>query len=213
MREVIVFTKVPERGKVKTRLQKRYSSYQVEELYTAFLLDTLEKLREFYPYVAYWPPDKLQPLWMIIGERKYAVQRGKDFGEKIQNIFRDFYKMGIRNTVAVGCDVPTLTKKHIEDAFKLMGDHDLVVGPANDGGFYLIGGAGVKKELFEGVNWEGKNVLDSVLSNAAELGLKVGKTQTLLDIDTPENLDALWKLGELDERSNTYRVVKKMLKR
>jgi uncharacterized protein len=209
MRDVIVFTKVPEKGQVKTRLQKRLPSHVVEELYTAFLLDTLDQLKPFYPYVAYWPPNKLQILWNILGECKYLQQNGKDLGEKLVNLFGDFYKMGVQDIVAVGCDVPLLRTKHVEEAFKLMGDNDVVLGPSHDGGFYLIGGKCVNSGLLSGVNWDGADVFAGVKANAEKLGLKCAVLPELLDVDTPEDIDAVWKSGKLDEDSRTYRILKR----
>jgi uncharacterized protein len=210
LREVIVFTKVPERGHVKTRLQKRLPPYAVEELYTAFLMDTLDKLREYYPFVAYYPESKLQMLWQILGDRKYLAQRGADMGEKLINVFSDFYKMSVHDVVVVGCDVPTMRTEHLTEAFALMGANGLVMGPSHDGGFYLIGGKDVRRELFEGVAWEGAAVFDSVKANAERLGIKVGVLPRLHDIDTPEDLDAVWASGELPKEGNTYRVLKKL---
>jgi hypothetical protein len=210
MREVLVFTKVPERGYVKRGLVRRLPAQVVEELYVAFLNDTLEKLRDYFPFVAYYPQEKLQILWYLLGDRKYIMQRGRDLGERIVNLFSDFYKMGIRDTLMVGCDVPTLRKEHVDEAFKLMASNDVVLGPANDGGFYLIGGGGLRRELFEGVVWKTPDVLKKTVENAGKLGLKVAFTQTLRDVDNPQDLDAVWDSGELDEKSHTYRVMEQI---
>jgi len=210
LRDVIVFTKVPERGNIKTRLQKKLPAYQVEELYVAFLMDTLDRLKDYYPYVAYYPEAKLQPLWQILGERKYIAQRGGDLGEKLVNVFKDFYRMGVKDVLAVGCDVPTLKTEHIEGAFELMRDNDVVLGPAHDGSFYLIGGKSIRMELFEGVDWERHDVLERITENAKGLGLKAGFTPNLHDVDTPEDIDAVWASGELPKDGNTYRVLRKI---
>jgi len=213
MKAVIVFTKVPERGNVKTRLQKRLPAYHVEEIYIAFLEDTLEKLRSYYPYVAYWPENKLQALWTLIGDRKFLAQRGKEMDEKILNVFTDFYRMGIKKTLVVNCDVPTLETKHVDEAFKLMEGNDIVIGPAHDGGFYLIGGAAVKKELFEGATIGEPGAFERIKSNAERLKLKVGLTPLLHDVDTPEDLDAVWSSGLLDKEGHTYKTLKKILQK
>ena len=213
MKGVIVFTKVPERGYVKRKLQAKLPAYLVEELYVAFLEDTLGKLRDYFPFVAYYPPEKLHVLWNILGERKYIVQRGKDLGERICNMSSDFYRMGIRDMVIVGCDVPTLGKEHVDEAFKLMASHDLVLGPSHDGGFYLIGGGGVRRELFDGVVWKTPGVLDVVVGNAGKLGLSVARIQPLRDVDNPEDLEAVWKSGELDRGGRTYGVMKRLRQR
>ncbi|MFH0862198.1 MAG: TIGR04282 family arsenosugar biosynthesis glycosyltransferase [Candidatus Altiarchaeota archaeon] len=210
MRDVIVFTKVPEKGQVKTRLQRKFPPHVVEELYTAFLLDTLDQLREYFPYVAYWPPNKLQLLWNILGDRKYVQQNGRDLGEKIMNVFRDFRKMGIRDVIVVGCDVPLMKKEHVQDAFQKMTDCDLVIGPSHDGGFYLIGGHEMTEEIFDKVDWDGKDVSKRIIENARDSGRKVTTLEELRDIDTPEDIDAVWKTGGLDEKSRTYRILKRI---
>jgi uncharacterized protein len=210
MKDVIVFTKVPERGYVKTQLQKKLPAHVVEELYTAFLNDTLDKLREYYPYVAYYPERKLQMLWTILGDRKYIVQRGKHMWEKLLNVFNDFYRMGVTEVVIVNCDVPTMKREHVEKAFELMKSNDLVFGPANDGGFYLIGGGKVSAALFDGVEWKKPDVLKRTAANAQKLGLRVAYTDPLRDVDNPEDLDAIWSGGELDECSRTYRILRRI---
>jgi uncharacterized protein len=211
MKDVIVFTKVPERGYVKTQLQKKLPAHVVEELYTAFLNDTLDKLKDYYPYVAYYPERKLQMLWTILGNRKYIVQRGKHMWEKLFNVFKDFYRMGVTDVIVVNCDVPTLKKEHIDKAFELMKTNDLVFGPANDGGFYLIGGGKVSPELFEDVEWKKPDVLKKTEANAHKLGLKVAFTEPLRDVDNPEDLDAIWIGGELDGKSRTFRILKRIM--
>ncbi|MFH1056025.1 MAG: TIGR04282 family arsenosugar biosynthesis glycosyltransferase [Candidatus Altiarchaeota archaeon] len=210
MKEVIVFTKVPERGQVKTRLQRKYPAHTVEEIYVAFLQDTLEKLRPYYPWVAYFPEGKVQVLWNLLGDRKYLLQRGRDFGEKVMSVFGDFYKMGVKNVVVVNCDVPTLRKEHVDQAFQLMESCDAVLGPAHDGGFYLIGGRNVRKELFEGVEWDGQYVLERIKRNAEGGGLKLAYTPELRDVDTPEDLEAVRSSGELDKESLTFKTLKKI---
>lgn len=207
----MIFTKVPQRGNVKTRLQKKFPAYVVEEIYTAFLLDTVAKLEEFNPYIAFYPERLMTNLWYILGDRRYLAQRGVDFGERLANAFNDFYMNRIVNVVVCGCDVPLLQKSHVEQAFQLMADHDLVVGPSNDGGFYLIGGRGVSPKLFEGVLWGQPSVFARVVENAEKLGLKVASTPKLLDVDTPDDLQRIWESGELDTGSKTFEKLKKYM--
>ncbi|MFH1404151.1 MAG: TIGR04282 family arsenosugar biosynthesis glycosyltransferase [Candidatus Altiarchaeota archaeon] len=213
MGEVVVFTKVPERGYVKKKLQVKLPAYLVEEIYIAFLVDTLEKLGDYHPYVAYYPARKLNLIWDILGERKYIVQRGNDFRERILNMFSDFYRMGVKDMLMVGCDTPSLRKEHIDNAFKMMESNDLVMGPSHDGGFYLLGGSGVSSELFDDVVWKSPNVLERVNENAEKLGLKTALLPQLRDVDNPEDLDAVWESGELDEKGRTYSVMRKAFKR
>ena len=208
--ELVVLTKVPERGYVKTRLQKRLSAYVVEQLYTGFLKDTLDRFSDYDPYVAYYPETKLQMLWTILGDRRYVVQRGKDLWERLLTIFDDFYRAGIDDVCAINCDVPLLKKETVDEAFKLMSEKDLVLGPAYDGGFYLIGGKGLCWELFDGVKWKNPNALDGIKANADRLGLKVAVLESYRDVDTPEDLKTVWESGELEKKSKTYEIVKKV---
>ncbi|MBD3388341.1 MAG: DUF2064 domain-containing protein [Candidatus Altiarchaeales archaeon] len=212
MGEVIVFTKVPERGYVKTKLQKELQSHVVEELYTALLKDALEKLGDYTPYVAYYPERKQQMLWTILGDRNYIVQRGKGMWERIVNVFNDFYRMGFDYVAAVNCDAPSLTKGHVEEAFALMRDNDLVLGPAYDGGFYLIGGRGLKQGLFEGAEWKSRNALETIAENARKQGLNVAYTERLRDIDTPEDVKAVWESQKLDKNGKTYEILARINK-
>lgn len=213
MGEVIVLTKVPERGFVKTRLAKKLPAQDVEELYTAFLTDTLAKLSDYDPYVAYYPERKLQMLWTILGDRKYIVQKGKGLWERLQRIFDDFYRLGYEYVAAVTCDVPLLTKQDIEEAFSAMQDHDIVLGPANDGGLYLIGGKKISSSLFEGVEWKSPDAFKKIMENAKGLGLKTAELTTQQDVDTPEDLAAVWESGQLDKKGKTYEVLKGIYKK
>jgi|GEM_PF-5412987 len=209
MSELIVFTKVPEKGYVKTKLNKRFPLHLVEELYTAFLVDTLDKLSDFDPYVAYYPEKKLQMLWNILGDRKYIVQKGKGIWERKARIFDGFYRSGYGYVAAVHCDVPLLDKALIEDAFSLMADNDIIIGPAADGGIYFIGGTKVTPELFDGVEWKDPGSCERIRENARALGLTLVELAEQQDVDTPEDLAAVWQGGNLDKSGKTYEVMRK----
>ncbi len=212
MGELIVFTKVPEKGYVKTRLNKKFPLYMVEEIYTAFLIDLLNKLEEFDPYIAYYPQKKLQMLWNVIGDRNYIVQKGQDMWERKTTVFSGFYKMGYDYVAAMSCDVPLVQKKHVQQAFSLMAENDLVIGPALDGGIYFIGGAHVRPELFLDVVWKSPDTLDKIRENAIGMGLSVAELEPLQDVDTPDDLKKVWTDGSLDKESKTYQAIKKAYK-
>jgi len=213
MGDVVVITKVPERGYVKRKLQVKMPAYLVEEIYIAFLCDTLDKIGEYDPFVAYYPSHKLNLIWDIIGERKYIVQRGKHIEERILNLFSDFYRAGRKDILLLGCDTPTFKKEIIEEAFKHMSEKDLVLGPSKDGGFYLMGGRGVSEELFADVEWKTPRILEKIIENAGKLGLKTEILQSLQDVDDPNDLKAVWESRDLDKESRTFKVMRRVFKK
>jgi uncharacterized protein len=210
MGELVIFTKVPQRGKVKTGLERKYPPQAVEQVYTAFVRDTVEKLSEFNPYISFYPERLFTKIWYMLGEKKFIVQRGSDRGERMSNLFSDFYKNRIGYVIACGCDAPLLTREIIYDAFKKIHEYDVVFGPSYDGGLYLLGGQNILPELFKDVIWKKENTLRRILENAESLGLSHSLTQELRDVDTPEDLKAIWDSEKLDKESETYSILRKL---
>jgi len=132
----------------------------------------------------------------------HKLQKGQTLGEKMSNAFDEGFD-SYRKVVIIGSDCYDLNSKIIKTAFEMLEEHEVVVGPAKDGGYYLLGLNEYLPQLFEGKEYSNDHVLKDLLDEADELGLTVYQLPTLSDVDTFEDLKATdieWeKLGEEDE--------------
>jgi len=196
---LIVFTKVPIAGLVKTRLIPFLSPTKATELQKCFLVDIIDmasRLKNCDIVVAHIPPDKEALLKEIIGvtetsELKFIPQVGTNIGERMCNAFRDVFEMGYERAVLIGTDLPTLPIYYLERAFELLGSCDLVMGLNADGGYYLIGMQSLEKEIFGGVDWGTNRELPQTLLKIKQRGFKLACLDMWYDVDTPADLDFL----------------------
>ena len=146
---LVMFAKFPERGQVKSRLAKDLGEERVADLCRCFIEDLLERLsRGSYRFqMAFYPADKERETKEMFGnEFSYIPQSGEDLGERMKNIFSSCFSEGSQSVVVIGSDIPDLPAWIIEEAFFSLDDHDAVIGPSSDGGYYLIG---FRKEAFK----------------------------------------------------------------
>lgn len=120
-----------------------------------------------------------------------SVQFAGDLGARLERVFEHLLAGQQGRAVIVGSDCPALTTAHLDAAFTALAGHDLVVGAARDGGYWLIGLACDAPALFRDVPWGADTVCALTLSRAAELRLRVAQLPTLADLDTPADLAAL----------------------
>jgi len=189
---VVVFTKPALPGRVKTRLIGALSADQTAELHQAFLDDLVSRLRP-QPHAVWlaWaleegeeaPPSDLPAL----------RQEGSDLGARLFKAL-DAASREFTRVAAVGSDHPELPAERVDEAFaRLEGGADVVLGPASDGGYYLIavGRKGLRREVFQGIEWSTESVLASTIANCRSLGLAVALLEPGHDVDTPEDLPRL----------------------
>lgn len=189
-RGVIIFVKNPVRGKVKTRLAKEIGEDKALEIYKKLLQKTIETAagvnqadRQVW-YSEYADQhDFIDPLLF-----RKRVQRGADLGERMENAFATLFAEGYSRVVIIGSDCPGLTTEQIGHAFTLLESEPLVVGPARDGGYYLLGMNRLHKRLFDQVPWSTNQVLEETLKRAEAAGIRVGMLAPLYDIDTLDDL-------------------------
>lgn len=146
-----------------------------------------------------------------IMEERYGVrlmdQVGPDLGARMHQAFTWLFACGYRRVVIVGTDAPTLPQSVYHDAFAALTDHDLVVGPALDGGYYLIGLIRPVPDLLVGIPWSTDQVLPLTRKKAAELGLAVALLKEWRDIDTIDDVQALIEdCGEDAKRPRQNRI-------
>jgi rSAM/selenodomain-associated transferase 1 len=190
---LLFFIKNPEKGKVKTRLASAIGDMMAVKLYKRFLLEMLFTLNggTFLFYLCYSPESPLSDLKDWLGDHYlYMPQTGENLGERMKNGFVEAISMSFKRVVLIGSDIPDLPLEFIEEAFVSLREKDAVIGPAFDGGYYLIG---FKKEtfsprVFEGIHWSTASVFEKTLKILEQEGLTVHTLQPLRDIDTVEDL-------------------------
>ena len=189
---MLIFTRYPIAGIVKTRLIPSLGAYGAQKLHRKMTEDTLNKLKGSTKIeVCFDGGDEgLMREWLGEGIT-YTAQGPGDLGERLISGFSRAFFQGEDRVVAVGTDCPGLAVSHVEEAFLLLNKYDLVLGPATDGGYYLIGMRKQHKSLFEGIPWGSDEVLRKTLEIACLFGLKTALLEILADVDRPEDLALL----------------------
>ena len=190
-RAIVVAAKAPRAGAVKTRLCPPLSPEEAARLARAFLDDTLE---------AAAPLRKVADLFLALDEDAAKVpaaarrlrQRGGHLGERLVHLFADVFAEGYEQVCVVGSDAPHLPAAFLVEAFGRLAQNDVALGPADDGGYYLVALRAPAPELFGGdIGWGGPGVLADTLARAAEAGRTAGLLPPWYDIDTPHDLRRL----------------------
>ncbi len=191
---LIIFVKNLELGKVKTRLAKSIGDEQALNVYHKLLLYTKEVVKNLNADKAVYYSEHIDnnDLWDNMLFRKH-LQQGEDLGEKMQNAFADAFAQGKQRVIIIGSDCLELETYMIKEAFAVLDNNDVVLGPAKDGGYYLIGMTKFLPTLFEGKNWSTDDLLMDTILDLKKMNAKYYLLKTLNDIDTIEDLKALDK--------------------
>jgi len=185
---VIVFVKNIKLGTVKTRLAKTIGDYGAFEVYTELVKITEKATSELkVDKRIYFSNALVDSQWQ---DNFKAIQNGVDLGERMLNAFKDGFKDGYKRIVLIGSDLPDISSKHIENGLKKLNDNKVVFGPAEDGGYYLIGLSELETCVFENKPWSQSDLLEVTLNELHQKGIKPGILDTLNDIDTYEDLIA-----------------------
>jgi len=186
---VLYFVKYPEPGKVKIRLAKSIGNEAAANAYRGLAesgFRTLQELAgdEFKVTVMFDPPGKESEIkeWLS-GASGYVAQQGNDLGERLTHAFRKSFSEEACAVIALGSDTLGLKKEVIEKAFDSLQYYDVVIGPAKDGGYYLIGCKEIYESLFENIPWSTPEVLKATLGWTREEGLSHCLLPELEDLD------------------------------
>ncbi len=179
---IIVFLKAPRPGTVKTRLAKSIGPEAACQAYMEMSRSVLETLHGFNRVQLRFTPDDaksetqslLQPGWSS------APQGSGDLGERMKRAFQETAGPAI----LIGTDTPTIEPTDLDEARSALEIHPLVIGPARDGGYWLIGMRECYPDLFTGIHWSTDRVFSETMNRAKQAGLPVQTLQTLADIDT-----------------------------
>jgi len=193
---ILVFIKLPETGNVKSRLARDLNEKTVLRIYKNFVIDLLNTLKkgEYQYIIAFSPHDAGEQITKWLGKRQlYIPQRGSDLGERMMNAFRAAFSKGFSNTILIGSDIPDLSYTLIDQALRLK-DHEAVIGPSYDGGYYLIGFRrdSFLPQIFEGIPWGTSTVFEQTMEIFHKNGYKVHTLPVLRDVDTIDDLRDLF---------------------
>ncbi|NEQ41189.1 MAG: glycosyltransferase [Okeania sp. SIO3I5] len=195
--QLIIFTRYPEPGKTKTRLIPALGAEGAASLQFQMTETTITKAQKLSNMMSLlvevrFAGGNLQLMknWLGI-DLKYQEQGTGDLGERIIRAFESAFERGMKSVVVIGTDCPSLTTEIMLEAFAKLTESDVIIGPATDGGYYLIGLKKIIPELFQGINWGTSEVLSKTVATAQNLNLVIDYLPELSDIDRPEDLENL----------------------
>ena len=210
MRQAIVLmAKAPRAGDVKTRLCPPLSHQEAATLYRCFLLDSIAKISQITgatPVLSYSPADARQVFETLAPGWHLIPQIEGDLGHRMATAMDQLLGQGYRSVLLTGSDLPTLPAQFFRQALTLLGQPktDLVLGPSEDGGYYLIGLQTLYLDLFNDMTWSTPQVFDDTLCRADRLGLTVATLPTWYDIDTPADLTRLRRIAQNDSTPHLH---------
>lgn len=186
----MIFVKNPEPGRVKTRLAKTLGDEKAYEIYLRLLYHTMKMASN---------ADCVKEVWYSAFVDEEDLFNSKTFGKKLQSegdlgkkmsmAFKSAFNEGYERVVIIGSDCPGITDTLIESAFELLAQNELVIGPANDGGYYLLGMSRFIPELFIGVPWSTDKVFGKTVEIAESKQVSLKELPVLVDIDNEDDLN------------------------
>lgn len=184
---ILIFTRNPELGKVKTRLATSIGEENALEIYKHLLEHTKKVTLEtnFDKRVLYSEEINTNDIWNNHLFQK-KLQFGKDLGVRMYNAFKEGFDDGYKKIVIIGSDLIELESNDIKEAIKKLVNNDIVIGPAQDGGYYLLGMKQIPENIFRNKEWGTNTVLKETLKDVQNL--KHYLLQEKNDIDTVEDI-------------------------
>jgi uncharacterized protein len=186
---LIVFVKAPRPGAVKTRLAAAIGPEAACFAYQRLVRCVLGKLSclpSIQLYIS--PPDCAVEIQAMAGERwEIHSQDEGDLGARMHGAFVRAFAQRWKPVVIIGSDCPDIEPADVMEAWQRLSSHDVVIGPARDGGYWLIGLREPQPGLFHGMSWSTSKVMEETIQRAASLGLSVHRLRELSDIDTHED--------------------------
>jgi rSAM/selenodomain-associated transferase 1 len=200
---LLVVAKRPAPGQTKTRLSPPLSPDRAAALYECFLRDTLDLMRQVpgtQPIIAFLPPAEVAYFTELAPDFELIRQEGADLGARLDNALTHYLQLGYQRVVIMDSDSPNLPLDCLVAAFAALDDADVVLGPCDDGGYYLIGLKQPAPRLLREVPMSTPTVAADTLALAAEEGLRVKLLPIWYDIDNVATLNRL--SAELAETQN-----------
>jgi len=185
MNKLIIFIKNPVKGKVKTRLAATIGDERALLVYISLIEYTLNLAESLNVEVNLFFSDEIISDYPFLNKH---IQEGNDLGEKMKNAFKKCFNQGGRNIVIIGTDCAELTKEIILESFDKLRNRNVVIGPALDGGYYLLGMNQFYPSLFNGIEWSTSSVFNETKLILAKENISLSILPVLRDIDTEEDL-------------------------
>ncbi|MEO5928597.1 MAG: TIGR04282 family arsenosugar biosynthesis glycosyltransferase [Candidatus Kapaibacterium sp.] len=190
---LLIFAKYPRAGDVKTRLAPPLAPEEAARLYGAFLLDALDAYRALDPaiepvlYVANF--DDIEPMRQFAGDGiDIRAQRGATLGERLHAAFTEAHDDGAVAACAIGTDHPTLPAEYILEGIGALRDDEMAIGPADDGGYYLLALRGPREELFRDMPYSTPELFEATLAMARRIGMRTHLLPVWYDVDDRDSL-------------------------
>ncbi len=185
---LFIFVRNPELGKVKTRLAQSIGDNTALEVYK-FLLEKTKKITSNLDYdraIYYSEKIRNNDIWKKNKYQKFQ-QEGDDLGIRMKNAFKNSFDSGYEKVLIIGSDIYDLTPSHIDEAFKKLDSNDVVIGPAIDGGYYLLGMKRLHTTIFKNKEWGTSSVREDTLSDLQKVNVHL--LQELNDVDVIEDIE------------------------
>ena len=199
---LIMFVKYPEPGQVKSRLAAALGNREAALIYKSLTerlfcaVTPLYKAAGYDMAIAYAPADAGEDIRTWLGPGMQLMpQSGETLGERMRNAFSEGFGRGYTKIIIIGSDCPAVTSDLINEALHRLDRHDAVIGPATDGGYYLIGLRRSVPELFAGIDWSTEQVLDQTIERCNTVHLTHVLLPELRDIDRMEDLEFYRRQG------------------
>ena len=190
---ILLFAKAPEPWNVKTRLIPVLGAEAAAQLYQQLLISTVDRIASasIAPLICYCAPDEWHPIFKKLASQwdiELKQQQGVDLGERMAQAAATSLE-SCDSTILIGGDCPQLDADHLQQTLLwLYRGLDAVIGPAEDGGYFLLGLRRYSRRLFENITWGSSEVLELTRERLKELGWSWRELETLWDLDRPEDL-------------------------
>lgn len=212
-RALVIYARAPVAGSVKTRLQPFFTPDEGLALYEAMLADLVERTLGAAPagtalFLAWSQPCEAPAnLSGLIPRIHGELQTGDDLGERMARTLQGKFQAGYNQVVLIGADAPNVPTGYLNRAFESLTGADIVIGPASDGGYYLIGARRLHPMLFQKMPWGTGKVLSITRQRLKSSGIAHAELPPWYDVDTPSDVERLWNdLRHADARQPADRL-------
>lgn len=219
---LIIFIKIPVPGHVKTRLQPQITQEEAARIYHGFILDLHQRFGTHASFDCWYAVASenfnRDILNQILGTVKFFVQENGDIGKRMSHAFEEIFNSGYNHAVLVGSDIPHLPLSSVLDSFEQLEFNDVILGPSDDGGYYLVGLNKPIPALFSDLTWSNDQVFDHTLKKVEQHHLKSYLLKQLSDIDDYHSLKKVYLQLQGAEKSSpdfpntTWHHLKKLFK-
>jgi hypothetical protein len=191
---LIVFVKYPAPGAVKQRLAQHIGAEAAAKIYRQ-IAETIinntvpNNAADYAVEICFDPKDDMHLVrsWLTSSNR-FSAQQGNGLGERMRNAFICAFESGFKRVILIGSDCPDISRQIVLQGFAHLQQKDIVIGPACDGGYYLIGSRQQREEVFQDIEWGTEKVFQQTCDKIKAAGLSFGLLPTLRDVDRVEDL-------------------------